>query len=474
MADVKFSQFTDGDQCTVGDIVVGLRGGVNYRFDFPSTGFKDASGNFLLQYATAGGASVNYPKLTNSLTNTAIIYGADGTDANIKISIEPKGSGNIVLDGLNWPISDGSANTVLYTNGAGQLGWTTAAFPITVGAAGTIIRSNGTNWVASTSTFADTYAINTILYNASANTVSGLAATARGVLVSDNSSVPSMLASASTTGQVLQGSTTGTPTWSTPTYPSASGTVGKIIRSDGTNNVYTTSTFPDTFSINTIPFASSANVIGAIAAANGGVLISSSTGVPSMLANPSATGKLLSSVSGDASVWTTPTYPVASGSAGKIIRSDGTNNVYTTSTFADTYAVSTILYASGANAVSGLATANSAVLVTGATGVPVMSGTMTDGQVIIGSTGATPTAATLTAGTGISITNAAGSITIDATGGGFAVATISGTTQSAAVNTMYIALNSGQTTVTLPSTYAVGQSVVLVGSTANTGGWILT
>ena len=43
----------------------------------------------------------------------------------------------------------------------------------------------------------------------------------------------------------------------------------------------------------------------------------------------------------------------------------------------------------------------------------------TDGQLLIGnSTGNTLTKATLTAGTGISVTNASGSITIAATGGG--------------------------------------------------------
>lgn len=44
-------------------------------------------------------------------------------------------------------------------------------------------------------------------------------------------------------------------------------------------------------------------------------------------------------------------------------------------------------------------------------------GLMTNGELIIGSTGLAPQINTLTAGTGISITNAAGSITIDATGG---------------------------------------------------------
>lgn len=277
--------------------------------------------------------------------------------------------------------------TCVSTSGTGISSWQSAyitdAGVAPPGAAGTILRSDGSAWVASTSTFADTYSINTILYAGSANTVSGLAAAARGVLVSDNSSVPSMLASASTSGQVLQGSTTGTPTWSTPTYPSASG------------------------------------------------------------------------------------------SAGVILRSDGTNNIYSTSTFADTYAVSTILYASGANAVSGLAAANRAVLTSGATGVPVMTALANDGELIIGSTAGAPAAATLTPGTGISIANGSNSITISATGGGFGVATVAGTSQAAAVNTMYILLNAGQTTVTLPGTCSVGDTVILVGSTANTGGWIL-
>ena len=45
-------------------------------------------------------------------------------------------------------------------------------------------------------------------------------------------------------------------------------------------------------------------------------------------------------------------------------------------------------------------------------------GPLTSGQVIIGATGGAPQAQTLTAGTGIAITNAAGSVTIAATGGG--------------------------------------------------------
>ncbi len=46
------------------------------------------------------------------------------------------------------------------------------------------------------------------------------------------------------TGQVLQSAGASTfPTWSTPTYPSTSGTARKILVSDGTNNVYSTETY---------------------------------------------------------------------------------------------------------------------------------------------------------------------------------------------------------------------------------------
>ena len=47
------------------------------------------------------------------------------------------------------------------------------------------------------------------------------------------------------------------------------------------------------------------------------------------------------------------------------------------------------------------------------------SAPLADGQMLIGSTGAPPVPATLTAGSGISISNAAGSVTITNTGGGF-------------------------------------------------------
>jgi hypothetical protein len=148
-----------------------------------------------------------------------------------------------------------------------------------------------------------------------------------------------------------------------------------------------------------------------------GDLLSFST-VNARLAVGSTNGQILQ-VNSAAAVglsYSAPTYPSASGSAGKMIRSNGTNNIYSTSTFADTYAVSTLLYAGSSNAVSGLATVNSASLSTNATGVPTWLA-LTDGQLVIGSSAGAPAAATITAGTGISVTNGNNSITIAVTGG---------------------------------------------------------
>ena len=161
--------------------------------------------------------------------------------------------------------------------------------------------------------------------------------------------------------------------------------------------------------------------------------------------------------------------PGAVGAAGTILRSNGTSWTASTSTFADTYSASSLLYSNGVNAVVGLATANSATLVTGATGVPAFTGSMTNGQVLIGSTGATPVLSTLTAAGGITITNAAGSITISGSGGGFSWTEVTGVAQTMVANNGYVASNAAQVVLTLPATSVIGDTVKVQGKGA--GGW---
>jgi hypothetical protein len=339
--------------------------------------------------ATNVGGSINFQVSTTGLYN----FNATASNAATLILFENTANG-VKFTGLKaaetvttsttfiLPVADGSANSLLYTNGSAQLGFSSSTFPVTAGAAGTILRSDGTNWVASTATFANTYSASTLLYSNGANTVTGLAT------------------------------------------------------------------------------------------ANGATLVTGATGVPSWLANSGTTGQIYQSVNGLAPAWSTATYPSTAGTSGTLLRSNGTNIVNSTSTFADTYSASTLLYSNGANTVTGLATANSAVLVTSSSGVPAWSGTMTNGQLIIGSTGATPTTATLTAGSGVTITNGAASITIaSAGGGGFTWTDVTGTSASMAVQNGYIADNAGLVTLTLPATAAIGSIVAVQGKGA--GGWTI-
>jgi len=94
------------------------------------------------------------------------------------------------------------------------------------------------------------------------------------------------------------------------------------------------------------------------------------------------------------------------------------------------------------------------------------TGVLTNGQLVIGNTGNAPSVSTLTAGTGITITNAAGSITIDGTGGGVSWTEVTGTTQAIAVNNGYIANNGALVTLTLPTTASIGDVIKLVGKGA--------
>jgi hypothetical protein len=85
------------------------------------------------------------------------------------------------------------------------------------------------------------------------------------------------------------------------------GTSGQILQSGGNaaNPAYSTTTYPSTNAINTIMYASSANVLGSIAASANGVLISSATNVPSWLA-AGTTGQILTATTGSPATWASP------------------------------------------------------------------------------------------------------------------------------------------------------------------------
>jgi hypothetical protein len=114
-----------------------------------------------------------------------------------------------------------------------------------------------------------------------------------------------------------------------------------------------------------------------------------------------------------------------------------------------------------------------AVLTGGASQGITNLGPLTNGQLVVGSTGAAPVATTITAGTNISVTNAAGSITIaqTSTGGGIFWETI-GASGALVVGKGYMCNAGAALSFSLPATAAVGTEIALTldGSTS----WTIT
>lgn len=80
-----------------------------------------------------------------------------------------------------------------------------------------------------------------------------------------------------------------------------------------------------------------------------------------------------------------------------------------------------VVTANGASAITANTVTNHGILIGGASNAVSSLGVATNGQIPIGSTGVDPVLATITAGSGISVTNGAGSISIAATLGNFSV-----------------------------------------------------
>ena len=125
-----------------GNIAITPHGSGQVVLDGLSWPTSDGSSNQLLKTDGSGSlsfATVNSdvvsdttPQLGGSLdvNGNAIVSASNGN-----IAITPNGSGKIILDGLSFPTADGSANTVLKTDGSGNL-----AFSSVSGLSGSVIQ----------------------------------------------------------------------------------------------------------------------------------------------------------------------------------------------------------------------------------------------------------------------------------------------------------------------------------------------
>jgi len=123
-------------------------------------------------------------------------------------------------------------------------------------------------------------------------------------------------------------------------------------------------------------------------------------------------------------------------------------------------------------AFSAITLTNHAVLIGGAANA-ITSLPLTNGQIAIGSTGLDPVAATLTAGAGVSIANAAGSITIAAPGGALTWSAKTASFAAAIHNGYSVNSTVSTVTITLPTVAALGDVIEVVGLVGATQQWVM-
>ena len=226
---------------------------------------EEASGDFLNDVVED-----TTPQLGGSLdVNGQSIVSVSNGD----ITIAPNGTGSIVLDGLSWPQADGSANQVLQTDGAGNLSFVT----ISGGGGGglsNIVEDTtpqlGGNLDAQSNniTGVDTLRINENgtglrMTNVGAFDNSGgdfrIFANGNLILSTDGDSGTAVTFDQNTKDATFQGNVTVNNAY---TLPSADGTAGQFLQTDGSGGVTFSNAFTDlsitgTATYNTVEFQNS-------------------------------------------------------------------------------------------------------------------------------------------------------------------------------------------------------------------------
>jgi hypothetical protein len=237
-----------------------------------------AAGNAISTSLALNGATIGLNKF--AVTGTSLFSGNIVQDSgNLRLGNQQVTQGKIILENtasgsyqtsiqssnsaieawdLTLPISKGTNGYALLTDGTGSSAW--GQVNLTTGVAGVLPVSNGGT-------------------GNSTNTIYG-------VLLGNGSNAINATSSGSN-GQILQSKgASANPNWTTATFPDTATSTGAILRADGTNWVATTATYPTTTTINQILYSSANNTLTGLTTGNGGVVNTSSAGVPSITANP--------------------------------------------------------------------------------------------------------------------------------------------------------------------------------------------
>lgn len=442
MADIKWSAFPSGGAIDTGDQLVGLRSGANYRFN-----------------------AITPEQVQQSAFNFSASTGAD--DAFI-VTLSPAPSS--LTDGLLITMSSAYEN--LTTTPTLQVNALTP-LPIVLTNGGSLepgdiqpnneyifiynMHSNDFELINPTFSTANTYFVQSNTYNfgidsgtANAYAVS-LTPTPLSV-VQDGMVVYVQIAHTNTGASTL--AVNGHSPVNIAAINDTALVGGELVLNHVATFIYNASLSGGVWVLQNSALGS----VGILGVPSGGTGIGSATAYAPLVGGTTSTGAFQSATTG---------------SSGQLFQSAGASSIpsWTTATYPSTTTASEILYSSSTNVVGQITTADSAQLYTDASGVPAFTSPMTNGELLIGSTSNAPVLTTITAGTGISVTNGAGSITIASTATGLNWSTVT-TNQTMGANDGYFANSGSQLQFLLPTTAAEGSELAIAG--INTGGWQIT
>lgn len=211
--------------------------------------------------------------------------------------------------------NSGSANLVTIKAATGSNAWT-FTLPSTGGTNNYVLTTDGTGlttWAAVTAG-----GITGVVGVPNGGT--GLTAlTQHGVLIG-NAANNITVTSAGAAGQLLvSGGASADPTWTTATFPTTGGSAGQILRSDGTNFVNSTATYPDTTAAGTVLASASANTIAGSATPTLGV---AGTTAGTLGLSGVTSGVVTLQTAAAAGTWSL-TLPTSGGTAGYFLQTDG-------------------------------------------------------------------------------------------------------------------------------------------------------
>ena len=102
-----------------GNVVIAPNGTGDVQLDADTVRVGDSNADATITTNGTGDLTLN----TNAGTDSGSIVIADAANGNITIT--PNGTGDVVIDGLNYPQTDGSAGQFMKTDGSGQLSFAT-------------------------------------------------------------------------------------------------------------------------------------------------------------------------------------------------------------------------------------------------------------------------------------------------------------------------------------------------------------